>query len=281
MSADDNTLLQIDFDAMLKSKLGKKSRYVPKFLVKALERAISIDRLNWLFRHNYGKRGAEFAHGVLSDLNVNVAMQNTSNLPPAQNRRILVVSNHPLGGLDGLALIDKFQQHFGGQVYFIVNDMLMAIEPLTDVFVPVNKVGAQSRDSVSTIDNIFASEHPILIFPAGLVSRLGDDGKICDLEWKKMFVNKAIEYQRDILPIFVSGKNSNFFYKFARLRKRLGLKFNIEMIRLPRELFLQHGQTLNIFCGQLISWKNLVGGAHARATAEKVKQLVYNLNIQR
>jgi putative hemolysin len=280
MPYEKTEILQIDVKAVLAAKLGKRARYVPGFVVRALERAVCIDRFNALLRSNAGRRGADLARGVLRDLDVTVDVAAAVAPNPAQ-RRLLIVSNHPLGGPDGLALIAHFQEYFGGQVYFIVNDMLMAIEPLRDVFVPVNKVGAQSRTSVTAIDQVFASPHPVLIFPAGLVSRLGDDGSICDLEWKKMFVNKAIEYQRDILPVFVSGKNSMFFYRLARLRKRLGIKFNIEMVRLPRELFnLQH-KTLHIVCGGVIPWQTLSGGADARATADKIKQTVYNLKTQK
>jgi putative hemolysin len=273
--------MQIDFKAMLREKLGKRARYVPGFLVTALEKAISLDGLNALLRNNGDKRGADFARGVLSDLSVKTEVRNAERLPAKGNRRVLIVSNHPLGGPDGLALIAYFQEYFGGQVYFIVNDMLMAIEPLRDVFVPVNKVGAQSRQSVAAVDEVFASEHPVMIFPAGLVSRLGDDGIVCDLEWKKMFVNKAIEYQRDILPVYVSGENSRFFYKFARLRKRLGIKFNIEMVRLPRELLRLQNTVLQVCCGAIIPWQTLNGGGRAKATAAEIKRMAYNLKNQK
>lgn len=281
MSEDQTSALRLDIRAVLDSKLGRRSRYVPDFVVRALERVICADKLNELLQNNHGKRGAEFCRGVLADLKVNVAVHGEDNLPSIDNRRVMIVSNHPLGGLDGMALISFFQQRYGGDIYFIVNDMLMAIEPLTNVFVPVNKHGAQNRESALAVERVLESNNPVLIFPAGLVSRLGDDGTICDLEWKKMFVNKAIAHQRDVVPVFFSGQNSKFFYKFARLRKRSGLKLNIEMVRLPRELFGMENGTLNIVCGKSLPWQQLKGGANAAATAAQIKKIVYNLSNQK
>ncbi len=281
MSVDQTSALRLDIRAVLDNKLGRRSRFVPNFVVRALERMICADRLNELLLHNHGKRGAEFCRGVLADLKVNVHVQGAEKLPDVSHRKVMIVSNHPLGGLDGLALISYFQQRYGGDIYFIVNDMLMAVEPLTDVFVPVNKHGAQNRQTALAIEQVLASDNPVLIFPAGLVSRLGDDGTICDLEWKKMFVNKAVEHQRDVVPVFFSGHNSNFFYKFARWRKRSGLKLNIEMVRLPRELFGHENGTLNIVCGNTLPWQQLKAGAEAASTAAQIKQIVYNLLNQK
>jgi len=286
--ADDNNAgtptatgpLQIDLPKVLSDKLGRRVRYIPGFLVRRLEKTICVEQLNELLRNNYPKTGAAFCRGVFNDLDVTIRSVGTENLPPASNRRVVIVSNHPLGGLDGMALIDFFTKYYGGHIHFIVNDLLMAVKPLGDVFVPINKHGAQSRDSVRVIDELFAGDDPILIFPAGLVSRLGNDGTIHDLEWKKMFVNRAISAHRDIIPVFFSGQNSKFFYKFARRRKKLGLKFNIEMIYLPREVFRSAGKTFTIVCGKSIPYTSLEGGRNADRTALAIRNRVYELSRQ-
>lgn len=270
--------LQIDLRKVLSDKLGRRARYIPGFFIRRLEKTICVEQLNELLRNNYPKTGAEFCRGVFNDLDVTIRAVGTENLPPASNRRVVIVSNHPLGGLDGMALIDFFSTYYGGCIHFIVNDLLMAVKPLNDVFVPINKHGAQSRDSVHVVDELFAGNDPILIFPAGLVSRLGNDGSIYDLDWKKMFVNKAISSHRDIIPVFFSGENSNFFYKFARRRKKLGLKFNIEMIYLPREVFRSAGKAFTIVCGKAIPYTTLKGGSQADATALDIKNRVYELS---
>lgn len=124
-----------------------------------------------------------------------------------------------------------------GEMKFVVNDLLTFVEPLRSIFLGINKHGDQSRDAVALLDQAFAGPAPIVMFPAGLVSRRQPDGSIADLRWQKMVVNKAISCQRDIIPLHFSGENSKFFYNFAHLRTSLGLKFNIEMARLPAEIF--------------------------------------------
>lgn len=275
----DNTQgpIRIDLQRVLRDKLGTKARFVPRFIVRRLEKTICADQLNALLRNNYPRTGADFCRAVFDDLGVSIRASGTHRLPPASHRRVVIVSNHPLGGLDGMALIDFFSQYYGGRIFFIVNDLLMAVKPLDNVFVPINKHGVQSRESARTIDDLFAGDDPILIFPAGLVSRLGDDGTVRDLEWKKMFVNRAVSSHRDVIPVFFSGENSKFFYKFARRRKRLGLKFNIEMIYLPREVFRSAGKTFTIVCGDTIPYTRLEGGARAANTAAEIKKCVYEL----
>lgn len=269
--------IKVDLQQVVNAKMGRKARWVPRWLVKRLSKTICQDQLNELIQHNYPRRGADFSRGVLNDLGVSTRLLGAERLPDPANRRVMIVSNHPLGGLDGMALIDVFQRRYGGQIYFLVNDMLMAIEPLNDVFLPVNKVGAQSRESLQHIDKVMAGNDPILIFPAGLVSRMDKKGRICDLEWKKMFVNKAHKFKRDIIPLFFEGENSKFFYKFARFRKLTGLKFNIEMIYLPQELFKSRDKTFNIYCGQPIPWQTLHDGKEAADTALSIKNIVYSL----
>jgi putative hemolysin len=202
------------------------------------------------------------------------------NLPPVENRRVVIVSNHPLGALDGMTMIDYITKRYGGNVKFVVNDLLMAIKPLNGVFLPINKHGKQSRNSSNAIDEAMAGSDPIIIFPAGLCSRRQPDGTICDLEWRKMFVNKSVEYQRDVIPMYFDAENSSFFYKFAKLRMRLGIKFNIEMIYLPREIFRSENAKFLIKVGKAISWSTLNSGKHASTQASKIKSIVYNLKNQ-
>lgn len=269
--------MQIDLRAVLRSKLGRKARFVPRCVPWLLEKCINVHGLNWLLSHNHPKTGAEFCRGVCQDLEITVEGTAPYGMPEAANRRVLVVSNHPLGGLDGMALIDFFTVHYGGKVHFIVNDLLMHVQPLSDVFVPVNKHGAQSASAVADMHGALAGDDPVLIFPAGLVSRLHDDGTIADLEWKNSFINMAVKNNRDIVPVWFEGENTRFFYRLARLRKKIGLKFNIEMVRLPRELFAQKGKTLTIVVGKTIPVEKLRAFTSRHQAAGYVRQQVENL----
>ena len=273
MSADRP--IRIDVGGVLASRLGGKARFVPRFLIRWLEKLICQDQLNQLLESNYPLRGAEFCDGVLCDLDVTIDIRNENLLP--KNPRCIIVSNHPLGGLDGMSMISWLSRHYNRPVRFVVNDLLMAVEPLTDCFVPVNKHGRQSRSSLGSLEEALVGDGPVVIYPAGLCSRLGDDGVVADLAWNKMFVTKAIESRRDIVPVHFDGHNSPSFYRWARIRQRLGIKFNFEMLLLPREVFRSRGKTFTITCGTPVPWQSLEGGAKAASTAAQLRRQVYAL----
>ena len=142
----DETLMKIDVDGVLRQRIPRYYRYIPRFIIKWLERTICQDRMNELLEKNKSKTNAEFCAGVLEDLNISYEVIGEENLPPVENRRVVIVSNHPLGALDGMTMIDYITKRYGGNVKFVVNDLLMAIKPLNGVFLPINKHGKQSRN---------------------------------------------------------------------------------------------------------------------------------------
>lgn len=267
--------ISINLSEVIRTRLGRRSRYVPGFVVRYLERLICQDKLNELLYKNFPRRGADFCKGVLEHLGVSLTVRGSENLPAAS--RVMVVSNHPLGGLDGMAMIAWLSEHYGCPARFVVNDLLMAVEPLRESFIPVNKHGAQSRSYAGALDEALAGDGPVVIYPAGLCSRMGKGGVIADMEWRKMFVCKAIESKRDIVPVFFEGRNSAGFYRTARWRKRLGIKFNFEMILLPREIFRSAGSTFTLTVGKTIPWQQLRGGRDAAAEAAEIRRTVYAL----
>lgn len=268
--------ITIDVESVVKSKLGKRGSMVPGFVYRYLERVIRQDRLNELLVGNFPKTGVEFCRGVLSDLNVRFNVVNPELLPSRSDQRVLFVSNHPLGGLDGMILAVMLGDR-GIDAKFVVNDLLDAVEPLRDIFVPVNKHGRQSRQACERLEEVFDSESAVLMFPAGMVSRRRG-GVVSDLEWKKMFVNRAIKSRRDIVPLRFVGENSSFFYKFASLRERVGLKFNIEMVRLPAEVIAAEGSEFSIVVGNRIPYQRFKGGTEAYNEAQTVRSKIYELN---
>ncbi len=270
-------LIKINIDEVLRKRLPRHYKYIPRVLIRWVERTICQKDLNRLLETAYPKRDAEFCRSVLDDLNVNYKTVGVENIPDANNKRVVFVSNHPLGALDGITMIDLVARHCGCKPKFVVNDLLMAVTPLSGVFLPINKHGRQSRSASNDIENAFAGNEPIIIFPAGLCSRRQADGTIEDLQWRKMFVNKCAEYKRDIIPVYFDAENSPFFYKFAEIRSRLGLKFNLEMIYLPREIFRCRNKTFCITIGPKISWKTLRIGGLAQAQADEIKEMVYKL----
>jgi len=161
---------------------------------------------------------------------------------------------------------------------FPVNDILMTIKWLDNIFIPINKHGANSKDAVKQLDDAYGSDAQILMFPAGLVSRK-KKGKIVDLEWKNNFIKKAITYQRDIIPVHISGKNSNFFYNLANIRKFLRIKANIEMLYLVDEFYKQRGNNLEISFGKPVSWADIAKDKDRNKSAAMIKEMVYQLKL--
>jgi len=267
--------IEIDVDKVLRAKLRKRARFIPRFATRLLGQIICQDRLNALLKEHKGKTGADFCRGVISTLRISVSTFGTESLPPI-SARPMFVCNHPLGGLDGMILIDTITKHYGMPVKFVVNDLLMAVEPLRDVFTPVNHHGAQSRDEASGIETAFESPQPVLIFPAGLVSRKQPDGTIKDLSWHKMFVKKAIQYNRTVIPTHFIGLNSPFFYNFAHIRRKSGIKFNIDMIFLPREVFRSEGKHFDIVFGEALP-RNFLTESSPTEVASKARELIYTL----
>ena len=272
--------MKIDVAAVMRQRIPGVFRMMPRPVVKWVENTICQDRLNELLELGDGLEGADFADSLLRNLSITYAISGGPVDPT--HRRVIFASNHPLGGLDGIVLCSMIRRLYGsGEMKFIVNDLLTYVEPLRNVFLGVNKHGAQSRGAAEAIDKAFDGDMPMVMFPAGLCSRMGDDGTIRDLAWHKMIVNKAISSHRDIIPVHFSGENSPNFYKFARLRKKLGLKFNLEMVRLPREMILNEGARFEVTIGEPIPWQQLRGGREALDQADKLRTAVYALRPQK
>ncbi|PWB08195.1 1-acyl-sn-glycerol-3-phosphate acyltransferase [Paramuribaculum intestinale] len=267
--------LRIDLERVLRSRLGdRRMRWIPRRLIAWLERLICQREMNEVLDHAGHLRGAEFCHAALDHLSVSYTTTAEQRLP--DTTRVIIASNHPLGGLDGITLIDWAARRYGCQPIVMVNDLLMAITPLAGVFLPINKHGAQSREASEAVDRAFASDRPVIMFPAGLCSRQLPGGTIADLRWRPTFVNRALRSGRTIVPVRFSGINSPSFYRFARLRQRSGLKLNIEMALLPREVFRHRGSHFEIRIGHPITPESIAGG-RPQTIADQIRATVYTL----
>ena len=266
--------MRIDVDQVLRARLPRHYRYIPRFVVRWLERIICQDKLNAILVKMAGKNSVDAATAALDEMGITIESSGLERLPEG---RFMFVSNHPLGGLDGLALISLLGNRYDRKIKFMVNDLLMAVEPLRGVFLPVNKYGRQSRASATQIEEALAGDEQFITFPAGLCSRMQPDGTIADLPWQKAAVVHAVNYKRDIVPIYFDAVNSRFFYRFAKWRKRLGLKFNIELIFLPKEMIKKSGSTLRAVIGDPIPWDTL-DGAHPKQEAARLREIVINMS---
>ena len=271
------SITQIDIQQVLRQKAPSAARKIPQFVINYLTRTIHQDELNDILRRYHDKNGVAFMQELIGYFDLHLVLENESNIPT--EGRYIFASNHPLGGLDGICLSAIIGKRFNGNIRYLVNDLLLYLTNLRSIFVPINKHGAQGKYIARLIEEAYASDNQIITFPAGLCSRK-QHGKVEDIEWKKSFIQKAVEYQRDVVPVFFDGKNSNFFYRIARLRKALGIRMNYEMIYLPDEMFKSKHKTFHIYFGRPIPWQTFTDGRKPVEWAQKVKELVYNLRNQ-
>ncbi len=264
--------LQINLPEILQKNLPRGSKWIPKFVVKRLEKYFKINELNKIFREHKEELDHKFIGCVLTAMGVNVEVYGLENIP--KHGGAILASNHPMGGLDGMCIIQEVAK-VRPDIKVIVNSILTHVPQLSGIFTGVNKLGRSTKESLAKIDKIYASGAIIQVFPAGLCSRK-IDGKIVDLDWHKSFVSKSIENNIPIIPIYVNGSNSNSFYRMANFRKWIGLKFNVEMMMLPNEMFIQQGKKVQIIIGKPI---NLYGAKRnqAQMIANQIKQHVYML----
>ncbi|MCH5228064.1 MAG: 1-acyl-sn-glycerol-3-phosphate acyltransferase [Muribaculaceae bacterium] len=273
--------LRINIRKILDNRIPKnKRRWIPSFLIKGVERLIRQKELNEILEATLPSHGSEFSRRVLDHLEIEVEVKGLENLK--EGERYMFAGNHPLGGLDGMALITALAEKYGDDdVRFLVNDLLMNVTPLRELFLPINKFGKQRRGDAEIINEKMASDCQIFQFPAGLCSRLQDNGRIEDLDWQKSFVVKALEYKRDIVPVFFDGYNSRKFYKIARWRKKLGIKFNFEQILLPSELCKARGSRFRILIGKPIPYESLEKlGSNPKIVSQKIRHIAYSLSKQ-
>ena len=266
----------IDIEKILKDKMGAKAKFVPGFLVRWLKRIVHQDQINAFLWESRDKTGVEWLEACVEYLDIKLEVEGKENLPAPDDKRLYTfVSNHPLGGQDGVALGAVIGRHYDGRFRYLVNDLLMNLPGLAPLCIPINKTGSQSRNFPAMVKAGFESDNHMLMFPAGLCSRR-HNGLIRDIPWSKTFVSKSVEYQRDIVPIHFSGQNSNFFYRLANFSDRF-LPFNLAMIFLADEMYKNVHKSFQIKIGKPIPWQTFDKSKSASEWAQTVKDNLYDL----
>jgi putative hemolysin len=268
-----NSFQPINIREVVSGKNPKIAKKIPGFIYNWLTRILHLKELNEFMRIHGNFKGVEFVNEGLKFLNIKYELIGTENVP--KSGKFIFAGNHPLGGLDGMILM-KFMNENLGLSRSISNDFLMELSPLKEWFVPINKVGTQSRSYANLVEELYKSDDQILIFPAGLCSRK-IKGEICDLQWQKHFIQKAVQYKIDIIPFYFSGRNSNFFYNLAKIRKFLKIKLNIEMMFLVDELFKHQNRTFKIYFAKPIPYNTFDHTKKPIEWAEEVKKMTYKL----
>lgn len=267
----------IDIDRILKDKMGTKAKFVPSFAVNWLKKILHEDEVNQFLWESRGVTGTEWLAECVRYLDMTLEIEGLENLPDKNDGKLYTfVSNHPLGGQDGVALGSIIGEHYDGKFRYLVNDLLLNLPGLKPVSIGINKTGKQSRDFPRMVEAGFQSDNHILMFPAGLNSRK-ISGEIHDLEWKKTFITKSVEYQRDIVPIFFGGRNSERFYRVAHFSDKHLKKLKLAMLLLVDEMYKNVGKTFRVAIGKPIPWQTFDKSRTSMEWAKYVEDIVYEL----
>jgi putative hemolysin len=266
----------IDIREIIRKKNPALAKAMPGFVISLMKKLIHEDEVNRIIDDYRHRHGLDFVRSILHDMKVTYQMEGLEQIPTAG--RYIFASNHPLGGFDGLVLMDAIGTRFP-EIRFIVNDLLLNLKNFAPVFVPVNKHGRQSAEYVREIDQMYSGNAQVLYFPAGLCSRK-INGQITDPKWNKSFIQKAVQYGRDVVPVYFEGRNSHFFYNLANFRKKIGIKANIEMTFLVNEFFKQKGQHLQLRFGAPIAYTTFDKSKNYSQWADVVREKVYALQFQ-
>ena len=245
----------IDISEILKGKMGAKAKYVPAPVVSWLKKIAHQDEVNKFLWDSRELTGTPWLEECVRYLDMTLEFEGEENLPSKDDGKLYTfVSNHPLGGIDGVALGSIIGRKYDSRFRYLVNDLLMNLPGLAPLCIPINKTGNQSRNFPAMVEAGFQSDYHMLMFPAGLCSRK-IDGEIRDLPWKKTFLSKSVEYKRDIVPIHFSGQNSDFFYRLANFSDRHIKKVNIAMLFLVDEMYKNVHKTFKVSFGKPIPWQ--------------------------
>jgi putative hemolysin len=265
----------IDIEKIFHDKNPGLARLLPGFILSYIRHVIHEDEVNEFIEKHRDKYEFEWLREGLNRFKLKIVSKGEDNIP--MNGGFIMAGNHPLGGLDALALLD-IVSHRRKDLKFIVNDILLQLKNLKGLFLGVNKHGKNAQENLEAIDALYASEQGVLIFPAGLVSRK-QNGVIKDLEWKKSFITKAKKHKKNVIPVRIEGENTGRFYNLANWRKRLGIKANIEMFFLVDEMFKQENKTIAIHIGEPIPWSVFDKSRSDYEWAQWVKEKVYSLKL--
>lgn len=263
----------ISLEKIIASKNKTLLKILPKPLLKQFKKLICLDQINAAIYEYRDKKGVDFADALIEYFDLKIEITNPENVP--YEGRPLIVANHPIGSMDGVSLISLMGRK-RRDLLFPVNDILCQLPGLKGIFVPINKYGRNSSNH-SVLNEAFKGDSVMMFFPAGTESKI-IDGKLQDFRWKKSFVKQAQTYNRDIVPVYIDGGNSKGFYRLYKIRKFFGIKFDLEMILLPREMFKLQGKTIKMTFGKPIPAATLDKNKYkAQEWADKIRSHVYDL----
>lgn len=263
----------IDIASVIRESNLKVLKRSPGFIIKWIEKIIRQEEMNQILTKYSEFKGVDFLTKIVEEFNIKIEVEGRENLP--ENNRCFFISNHPFGVIDGLVLTKIVSSKYGA-LKSIGNDAFMYVPHLWPLIAAVNVFGRNSKEYVTALEEIYNSDIPITHFPAGEVSRLYGL-KIQDCRWQKSFITKAISCKRNVMPFYICGRNSVFFYFISSMRRMLGIKADIELILLPNEMFRKKNKTIKVKIGKLIHYEKFDKTFSHTDWAKKMRKYVYDL----
>jgi putative hemolysin len=263
----------IDIAKIIDESNSKLLNKLPGFAVKWIAKIIREDEINRILVKYSDCTGLNFLINIIEEFNLKLEIEGEENLP--ENGKCFFVANHPFGVIDGLVLTFIVFKKYG-TLKAIANDAFMFVPQLRPLIAAVNVFGYSSKEYVKALNDTYNLEIPITHFPAGEVSRL-NNGKVQDSAWQKSFIAKANSSKRDIVPFYFYGKNSHLFYMVFMIRQWFGIKINIELLLLPREMFKKRNKTIKVKIGKPIPYHMFTKHLSYFDWAQKVRSYVYEL----
>lgn len=269
-----NFIKYIDINKIISEGNSPVLRKLPRFIINIMAKIIRQNDMNQILNKLSDDKGIHFLPKMIEEFNLTLDIEGLENLP--ENGKCFFTANHPFGIIDGL-IITYIVSNKYGDIKAIGNDAFMFIHQLRPLIAAVNVFGKSSKEYIKALDLVYNSNVPITHFPAGEVSRKYER-KVEDTVWQKSFITKSISSQRDIVPIHFHGTNSILFYFIHKVRKTLGIKVNLELLLLPREMFKKRNKTIKISIGKPISHKLFNTDYNHFQWAQKVREYIYSLN---
>jgi len=265
----------VDIATVLKTSDSKLLKNLPKFVVKRISRIIREKELNEIHLKYCKYWGIDYVKQLLfNEFNIKITVKGKENVD--KTKRNVFIANHPLGGLDALAMLTVVYD-IHENVISPSNQLFEYVPNLRPLLLGLNVFGQNTKETAKAMDKLFESDNPILIFPSGEVSR-NIDGKIQDTEWKKTFLTKSVAYEREIVPVYISEVNSKKFYRTAKIRKSLGIKSYLETILLPQEMLKKRNSHLEIIIGKPVSYSQIKNSKLKKHEwVQKFRETVYSL----
>jgi len=267
----------IDVEVALQEKIPDIYKKFPAVILRLIKKVIRQDDINRMIHESSHLHGIPLVDWAIDQFGVDIVVKGKGLIP--KNGQFIFPANHPIGSLDGLAIISVVAT-IHQPIKFIVNDLLKVIKGFAPIALYIARFGQINRQNAISINKTLASDAQLLIQPAGTVSKR-NPVKISDLPWNKFFIRKAIQYKRDVIPVHVQARNSRLYYKIARFSKIFRIKSNLEMFLLPREMFNKSGKTITITIGKPIAYKTFDESRTHLEWAQKVREYVYLLGSEK